>query len=70
MLCIDRAWPDAFRGDFCTSNRPFLFSVDLPEGDYDVTVTLGDQAGESTTTIKAPRPETIATTSNCRPACR
>ena len=32
---------------------PVLFSVALPEGNYRVTVTLGDAAGESTTTIKA-----------------
>ena len=39
--------------DFCTSDKPFFFSVALPEGNYNVTVTLGDQAGESTTTVKA-----------------
>jgi len=36
-----------------TSTNPFYFSVKLPEGNYRVTVTLGDKAGESTTTIKA-----------------
>ena len=44
---------DALRGDFCTSAQPFLFSVALPEGNYRVTVTLGDADGESTTTVKA-----------------
>ena len=36
----------------CASDRPFLFGVALPEGDYDVTVTLGDSAA-ATTTVKA-----------------
>jgi len=38
---------------FCTSEQPFYFSVKLPEGNYRVTVTLGDPAGEATTTVKA-----------------
>jgi len=38
---------------FCTSDAPFYFSVKLPEGNYKVTVTLGDAEGESTTTVKA-----------------
>jgi len=32
---------------------PFYFSAKLPEGNYRVTATLGGQAGESTTTVKA-----------------
>jgi len=36
-----------------TSAKPFLFSVKVPEGNYRVTVTLGDSAGESNNTIKA-----------------
>jgi lysophospholipase L1-like esterase len=35
------------------SDKPFYFSAKLPEGNYKVMVTLGDQAGESTTTVKA-----------------
>ena len=34
-------------------DRPFFFSVDLPEGNYNVKVTLGDRDGESATTVKA-----------------
>jgi len=45
---------DALRGDCIASNRPFFFSVKVPaEGNYRVTVTLGDAKAESTTTIKA-----------------
>jgi lysophospholipase L1-like esterase len=38
---------------FVTSDQPFYFSAALPEGNYRVTVTLGDPDGESNTTIKA-----------------
>lgn len=51
--CFNRGGKDALRGDFCTSDQPFYFSVALPEGNYNVTVTLGDASGESVTTIKA-----------------
>lgn len=44
---------DALRNDFATSGQPFLFSVALPEGNYRVTVTLGDAQGISNTTVKA-----------------
>jgi len=40
-------------GGFVTSVHPFFFSVAVPEGNYRVTVVLGDPEGESTTTIKA-----------------
>ena len=36
-----------------TADGPFLFSVIVPEGNYDVTVTLGDPQDVSDTTIKA-----------------
>ena len=38
---------------FVTAAAPFRFSVAVPEGNYRVTVTLGDAAGEATTTVKA-----------------
>ena len=51
---VDRGGADSLRGDFITGDRPFFFSVKVPaEGNYRVTVTLGDAAGESTVTIKA-----------------
>src|SRR3989440_7679010 len=53
VSCVERGGKDALRGDFCTSDKPFYFSVALPEGNYNVTVTLGDASGESATTIKA-----------------
>jgi lysophospholipase L1-like esterase len=41
------------RGDFVTSTKLFKFSVMVPEGNYRVTVVLGDPAAEATTTVKA-----------------
>jgi rhamnogalacturonyl hydrolase YesR/lysophospholipase L1-like esterase len=38
---------------FLTSDQPFAFSLTVPEGKYAVTVTLGDPAGVSETTVKA-----------------
>ncbi|MGA2798376.1 MAG: GDSL-type esterase/lipase family protein [Thermoguttaceae bacterium] len=53
VSAVDRGGNDALRGDFCTSDKPFYFSVALPEGNYSVTVTLGDQTQATNTTIKA-----------------
>ena len=39
--------------NFTANPKPFLFSVALPEGNYDVAVQLGDPAATSTTTVKA-----------------
>jgi lysophospholipase L1-like esterase len=50
---IDRKGKDALRRDFCTSDKPFYFVVDLPEGNYEVTITFGDRKGESVNTVKA-----------------
>ena len=36
-----------------TSDRPFFFSVSLPEGNYRVTATFGDKSGATTNTVKA-----------------
>ncbi|MEI8090088.1 MAG: rhamnogalacturonan acetylesterase [Opitutaceae bacterium] len=43
----------ADKGGGLTSERPFLFSVKVPEGNYRVTVALGGGATASNTTIKA-----------------
>ena len=39
--------------NFCLGDTPFYFSVAVPEGNYKVTATLGDNEEESNTTIKA-----------------
>lgn len=40
-------------GNLVTSDRSFEFSAAVPEGNYLVTVTLGDPAGVSDTTVKS-----------------
>ena len=50
---VQRAGSDPVKSDFCTSDKPFGFSVKLPEGNYRVTVVLGDTEGESDTSIRA-----------------
>lgn len=41
------------RFGFCTSDRPFFFSVAVPEGNYRVTATFGDPSGATTNAVKA-----------------
>src|SRR6266511_3982699 len=53
VTCVDRGGRDALRSDLCTSDQPFFFSVALPEGNHEVTITFGDQSAETVTTVKA-----------------
>jgi lysophospholipase L1-like esterase len=53
VSCVDHGGGDPLRSDLCTSDQPFFFSVALPEGNYEVTVTFGDQNAETITTVKA-----------------
>ncbi|MCJ8165945.1 GDSL-type esterase/lipase family protein [Pontibacter sp. E15-1] len=53
LEAISRKGKDALKSDFITSSAPFYFTVDLPEGNYEVTVLLGDAEGTSKTTVKA-----------------
>lgn len=47
----DRGEPDRLRGSFCIPvNASFL--VDLPNGNYTVTVTIGDRTAPTETTLK------------------
>src|SRR5215471_4507499 len=39
--------------NFITSDKPFFFSVALPDGNYNVKLILGDEKGASATTIRA-----------------
>jgi lysophospholipase L1-like esterase len=40
-------------GNTTTSDRPFMFSAKVPEGNYNVTITIGDSHEATTTTVKA-----------------
>jgi lysophospholipase L1-like esterase len=43
---------NALTGDFITSDKPFYFSVVIPEGNYDIKLNLGDTKGSSETTVR------------------
>jgi len=43
---------NALTGDFITSEKPFYFSVAIPEGNYDIKLNLGDIKGTSETTVR------------------
>ena len=40
-------------GNTTTSDKPFLFSAKVPEGNFNVTVAIGDSRQATTTTVKA-----------------
>jgi lysophospholipase L1-like esterase len=43
---------NALTGDYITSDKPFYFSVAIPEGNYDIKISLGDTKGTSETTVR------------------
>ncbi|KQT33887.1 rhamnogalacturonan acetylesterase [Chryseobacterium sp. Leaf405] len=43
---------NALKRDFITSDKPFYFSVVLPEGNYNIQLNLGDSKGTSETTVR------------------
>ncbi len=51
VLCQERK--KGTPNGFCGSDKPFYFSVALPEGNYIVRVTLGDFEKETRATVKA-----------------
>ena len=50
---VKRKGSNILTSDFITSNKPFFFSVKLPEGNYTVKLILGDVEGISATTVRA-----------------
>lgn len=50
---FDRGGKADITSGFCTSDKPFFFSVKLPEGNYNVKLILGDPTQEATTTVRA-----------------
>lgn len=53
VTCVDRGGTDSLTRDVCHGSRPFYFSMNLAEGNYDVSVTLGDGAQAADATVKA-----------------
>ncbi len=59
---VERGGDDAMHDGFVTTTGyPILFSVKVPEGNYRITVTLGDAQGESHTTIRTEAGHLMAT---------
>lgn len=52
VTAVDRGGK-ALTGNYITSSKPFCFSVNLPDGNYDVKLILGDKKGTSATTVRA-----------------
>ncbi|MBK8090328.1 MAG: rhamnogalacturonan acetylesterase [Chitinophagaceae bacterium] len=52
LTAVDRGG-NTLTGDYITSSKPFYFSVNLPDGNYDVKLILGDKKGISATTVRA-----------------
>ena len=53
VTATDGSGKSGLKSDAITSDKPFYFSVDLPEGNYKVTVTLGDSKEKTITTVRA-----------------
>ncbi len=52
LTAVDRGGKSV-NDDYITSTKPFYFSVNLPDGNYDVKIILGDKKGTSATTVRA-----------------
>jgi len=51
-FAIDRGTKKPLTSGFITGDRPFFFSVSLPEGNYNIKITAGDMKDASLTTIR------------------
>lgn len=52
VVAVNHAGENASTRDGVKSEKPFYFSVAVPEGNYMVTVTLGDKKEPTSTTVK------------------
>ena len=52
VTAVDRGGKSV-NADYITSTKPFYFSVNLPDGNYDVKIILGEKKGTSATTVRA-----------------
>jgi lysophospholipase L1-like esterase len=50
---VNAGGKDALSDAYVTSDKPFYFSVKVPEGNYNVKVTLGDKNGTSDVAVRA-----------------
>ena len=51
--CVDRRARNSETSGVCFSDKPFYFSVALPEGNYKVSITFGDELAATSTVVKA-----------------
>ncbi len=51
-FAIDRGVKKPLTSGFITGDRPVFFSVSLPEGNYNIKLTVGDMKDASLTTIR------------------
>ena len=51
-FAIDRGTKKPLTSGFVTGDKPFFFSVSLPEGNYDIKILTGDMKDASKTTVK------------------
>ncbi len=52
-FAIDRGGKKPLTSGFCTGDKPFFFSVNLPAGNYNIKIITGDLKESSSTTVKA-----------------
>jgi lysophospholipase L1-like esterase len=52
-MTMDRKGKDPLTSGFCTNNKPFYFSVNLPEGNYNIKITMGDLKDSAVTMVRA-----------------
>jgi len=51
-FAIDRGGKKPLTSGFITGDKPFFFSVSLPEGNYDIKITFGDMKDASLSTVR------------------
>ena len=53
VIAVDHGGKDLLKGDLVKSDLPFYFSVNVPEGNYKITLTMGDAKEAAESTVKA-----------------
>ncbi len=53
VTAVVRDAKKSLTGDYITSDKPFYFSVNVPEGNYKVTLVMGDIKGSGLATVRA-----------------
>jgi lysophospholipase L1-like esterase len=51
-VAVDREGKRSVTSGFCTSDKPFYFSVKLPEGNYNIKIIIGDLKEEAVTNVR------------------